>query len=184
MNRSFHTLRLISTAALATAFAATGIAATIAPATYAQARNELQTSYKAEREACDKQSGNAKDICVETVKGSQNVAMAHLQYQRSGDTKDMTKLNEARVEARFELAKEMCDDQAGNAKDVCMAQAKAEHDKAKANVKMTKDVTEARVDANDTKMKADFKVAQERCDAMSGDAKDACMASAKARFGQ
>lgn len=184
MNQASHTLRLISTAALAAGFAASGIAATISPATYAQARDELQSSYKTERDNCANQTGNAKDICVETVKGREKVAMAHLQYQRSGDAKDMSKLNEARVEARFELAKEMCDDQAGNAKDVCMAQAKAEHDKAKANVKMAKDVTEARTDANETKTKADFKVAQERCGAMSGNAKDTCMASARARFGQ
>jgi hypothetical protein len=184
MNRPFHTLRLLSTAALATAFAAAGIAATLSPAAYEQAKNELQTSYKAERDTCNRQSGNAKDICVETVKGREKVAMAHLQYQRSNDAKDMTKLNEARYEARYEIAKEMCDDQPGNAKDVCRAQAKAERDKAKANIKMAKNVNEARADADDTKMKAEYKVAQERCEAMSGNAKDACNASARARFGQ
>jgi uncharacterized protein with LGFP repeats len=183
MNRPSHALRFAATALLATAFAAAG-AATLSPAAYEQARKELQTLYKNDRDACNQKSGNAKDICVETVKGREKVALARLQYQRSGAAKDMSKLNEARYEARYEVAKEVCDDQAGNAKSVCVAQAKAARDKAKANVKMAKDVTEARQDADDVKMKADFKVAQERCDAMSGNAKDACVASARARFGQ
>lgn len=183
MNRPSHALRFTATAVLATAFAAAG-AATLSPAAYDRARNELQTTYKAERDACGQQSGNAKDICVETVKGREKVAMAHLQYQRSGAAKDMSKLNEARYEARYELAKEVCDDQAGNAKDVCLAQAKAARDKAKADVKMAKNVGEARQDAAETKMKADYDVAKQRCDAMSGDPKDACVASARARFGQ
>ncbi len=184
MNTFPNKLRLFSTAAVALGFAASGFAATLSPAVHQQARTDLQATYKAEREACDKLSSNAKDICVETAKGQEKVALAHLQYQRSGDAKDMVKLSEARTEARYEVAKEMCDDQAGNAKDVCVAQAKADHDKAKANAKLTKEVQEARTDASDTKTKADFKVAQERCDAMSGDTKDACVAGAKARFGQ
>jgi 5-deoxy-D-glucuronate isomerase len=183
MNRPSNALRLTATALLATAFAAAG-AATLSSATYDRAHSELKTIYKAERDACDQQTANAKDICVETVKGKEKVAMAHLQYQRSGAAKDMSKLNEARYEARYEVAKEVCDDQAGNAKSVCVAQAKAARDKAKANVKMAKNVAEARQDADETKMKADFDVAQKRCDAMNGVTKDACMASARARFGQ
>jgi hypothetical protein len=183
MNQPSTLLRLAATALLATSFVAAG-AATLSPTTYDRARAELKATYKADREACNQQSGNAKDICVETVNGREKVAMAHLQYQRTAAAKDMSKLNEARYEARYEVAKEVCDDQAGNAKSVCVAQAKAARDKAKANAKMAKDVTEARQDADETKMKADFDVAQKRCDAMSGDAKDACVASARARFGQ
>lgn len=163
---------------------ATAGAANISAAAYGSARDELKSTYKAERDGCAKMSDNAKDVCVETAKGKEKVAMAHLQYQRSGDAKDMNKLNEARYEARYELAKELCDDQTGNAKDVCAAKAKADRDKAKADAKMSKSVTEARSDAVDAKSKADFKVASERCDAMSGNAKDGCMASARARYGQ
>ena len=159
-------------------------AANITPAAYDSARKELQTTYKTERDACNQKSGNAKDICVETVKGKEKVAMAHLQYLRSGDGKDMNKVVEARYDARYELAKEVCDDQAGNAKDVCVAKAKADHDKAKADAKMKKTTAEAREDAADSKNKADYKVASERCDAMSGNTKDSCMATARARYGQ
>jgi hypothetical protein len=166
------------------AFCLAASAANITPAAYDSARKDLQATYKAEREACNQMSGNAKDVCEDTVEGKEKVAMAHLQYLRSGDAKDRMKVTEARYEARYEVAKEMCDDQAGNAKDVCVAQAKASHEKAKAEAKASKQVAEARNDAADAKDKADYKVASERCDAMSGNAKDSCMASARARFGQ
>jgi molybdenum-dependent DNA-binding transcriptional regulator ModE len=159
-------------------------AANLSPAAYTMATDEVKAAYKSERDACNQMNGNAKDICVETAKGKEKVAMANLQYQRSGDAKDMAKLAEARYDARYELAKEVCDDQAGNAKDVCVAKAKADHEKAKADAKLQKSTAEARTDAAQAKDKADYAVASQRCDNMSGDAKSACMASARARYGQ
>ena len=103
--------------------------------------------------------------------------------QRSGAATDQSKLSEARYEARYAIAKEVCDDKTGKAKSVCTTEAKTLRDKAKADVKMTKEVREARSDAEETKMKADYKLASERCDSLTGDNKDACVASAKARFG-
>jgi hypothetical protein len=159
-------------------------AANISSATYSGARDQVKASMKVERKSCDGMSGNAKDICVETAKGKEKVAMAHLQFQRSGTTKDRAKLAEARADANYEVAKEVCDDQSGKDKDVCVAKAKAEHESAKANAKMNKEVAEARNDAAQTKNKADYQVASERCDAMSGNGKDSCMAAARARYGQ
>jgi hypothetical protein len=49
---------------------------------------------------------------------------------------------------------------------------------------MNMDVREARNDAAAAKDKADFKLASERCEAMSGNEKDVCMASARARYNQ
>ena len=82
------------------------------------------------------------------------------------------------------MAKERCDDQTGNAKDVCVKEAKAVQDKANVDAKMNKKVADARKDATDDKREADYKVANERCSAMAGAPKDACVAEAKARFGK
>jgi hypothetical protein len=183
MNVRLSTIRTACAVATGLVCAAAG-AANISQAVYGRASDELKAAYKTEREACNQMSGNAKDICVETAKGKEKVAMAHLQYQRSGDAKDRAKLTEVRYDARYEVAKEVCDDQAGNAKDMCVAEAKADHEKAKADAKLQKTMTEARNDATDAKDKADYQLASQRCDAMSGDAKDVCMASARARYGQ
>ena len=112
------------------------------------------------------------------------MALANLEYQYTGKAEDRNDYLEARYEARYKLAKEMCDDKSGNAKDVCIAEAKAEHDKAKADLKANKAVSQAESDALEAKLKADYKVASTRCDALSGHAKDSCQASAKARYFQ
>ncbi len=49
---------------------------------------------------------------------------------------------------------------------------------------MGKQISETRVDGAQEKLDADYKVATEKCDAMSGDAKSSCVAAAKARFGK
>src|SRR4029077_14540301 len=101
----------------------------------------------------------------------------------------------ARAEATYEVAKEKCDDLSGNAKDVCMKEAKAAQVKAKADAKVDRvssdtqnkaadKTAEARRDASDDKRNADYKVAIEKCDALSGGAKDACVQDAKARYGK
>lgn len=151
---------------------------------YNAAKDEVKAMFKAERDKCDPLSGNAKDVCVDRAKGQEKVALANLEYQYTGTVKDHNDYLESRFEARYKLAKEMCDDKAGNAKDVCVAEAKAEHDRAKADLKANKKIAEAQADAMEAKLKADYKVAKERCDALAGDAKDSCQASAKARYFQ
>lgn len=157
---------------------------TISQAVHDMARDEVQATFRADRQACEAHRGNAQDVCNETVKGREKVAMAHLRYQLSGDSRDLARFHEARYEAAYSIAVERCDDQTGNAKDVCVAQARADRDKARANIEMAKDVRTAQRSADDTKAEADFKVARERCDALSGQAKDACVAGARARYGQ
>ena len=87
-------------------------------------------------------------------------------------------------EARYDLAKEKCDDLSGNAKDVCVTGAKSMRDKTKADVKLKKVVTEAMADDVSIRMKADYKLAREKCDALAGEPKNVCVASAKARFNE
>ncbi|HEY1128830.1 MAG TPA: hypothetical protein VGF12_05455 [Roseateles sp.] len=181
-------MKQIRTSRLLCLLALIGLAGTasanLAKPVYTSAKDEVKAMFKTERDKCDSLAGNAKDVCVERAKGQEKVALANLEYQYTGKEKDRHHYLESRFEARYKLAKEMCDDKSGNAKDVCVAEAKAEHDKAKADLKANKAVAEAESDALDAKLKADYKVASERCDALAGDAKDSCRASAKARYFQ
>ena len=121
-------------------------------------------------------------VCVEEAKGHEKIALAWLDYNYSGSTSDQAKLNEAIYEARYEVAKERCDDLAGEPKDVCQREAKTARDKAKADTKANQKIMEAQDDAAAAKMKADYKLAAERCDTLAGERKDICIASAKARY--
>ncbi|RZJ13268.1 MAG: hypothetical protein EOP39_01530 [Rubrivivax sp.] len=151
---------------------------------YSTAKDEVKAMFKAEKDKCDSLSGNAKDVCVERAKGQEKVALAHLEYQYTGNTKDRNDYLEARYDAKYKIAKEACDSKSGNAKDVCVADAKAAHDKSKADLKANKKIADAQEDQMEAKLKADYKAANERCDSLSGDAKDSCQASAKARYFQ
>jgi hypothetical protein len=64
-----------------------------------------------------------------------------------------------------------------------MKVAKAELTRAKADAKANRKTVEARQDAAKDKREADYKVAAEKCDALNGDAKSACVRDAKAKYG-
>lgn len=180
MNNTFK-LSLLMAGVLALPLAQ---AADMNKADYDAAKARIGAAYKAERSACDAQTANAKDVCVEEAGAKQKVARAELEYGYSAKPADQAKLQVAKAEAAYAVAKEKCDDKAGNAKDVCVQQAKAVETKALADAKMGEQIGEAKVDASDAKRDADYKVAVEKCDAMAGDAKASCLSTAKAAFGK
>ncbi|MDR7333801.1 hypothetical protein [Roseateles asaccharophilus] len=182
MTTRFQAPRLLC--ALALVGLAGAASANLTQPVYATAKDEVKAMFKTERDNCSSMSGNAKDVCVERAKGHEKVALAHLEYQYTGNAKDRNDYLEARYEAKYKVAKEVCDAKSGNDKDVCTADAKAAHDKAKADLKANKKIAEAQNDQMEAKLKADYKAANERCDSMSGNAKDSCQASAKARYFQ
>lgn len=159
-------------------------AATMAKADYSASKERIKATEKSERDACKTSTGNAKDVCGQEAKAKAKVGLAELEYAYTAKPRDQAKIAEVRAESAYAVAKERCDDQTGNAKDVCVKQAKASQDKAKADAKMNKTVADARKDASGDKRDADYKVATERCSAMAGAPKDACVAEAKARFGK
>ena len=140
-------------------------------------------------------SGNAKDMCQAQAKGDQKIAEKELDARNKGTAKAREDARLARADAQYEVAKEKCDDLSGNAKDVCVKDAKAAQTRAKADAKADRKVSDARKDSNErtaearrdaseTKRDADYRAAAERCDRLAGDAKTACVADAKARFGK
>ncbi|MEP7099713.1 MAG: hypothetical protein ABI781_04345 [Burkholderiales bacterium] len=174
---------IASAAIFSAMFAAGGaFAATGNKTDYSAAKDRISAEYKADKAACDAFSGNKKDICVEQAKGKESVAKAEAEYNYTGKPADQNKIAVAKADGDFAVAKEMCDDKGGNDKDVCKTEAKSAHTKAIADAKMSKKVGEARKDAAEDKRDADYKVAAEKCDALAGDAKAACVSAAKAKF--
>ncbi len=145
-------------------------------------KDRIVADEQAANAACDRLAGNPKDICQLQAKGDKNVALAELEYRRSGTDSDRANIAMARSEAVYEVAKERCDDKAGNAKDVCVQEAQAMHVKANADAKLNLSRATARAEASGKKRDADYKVAIEKCDALAGDAQAACVTESKVRF--
>lgn len=152
----------------------------------AQQKDRIEADSKAAREACGRLSGNARDICTAEARGKEKIALAELEAGREGGggMGGKSKVAEARAEAAYEVAKEKCDDRAGNDKDVCMKDAKAAHTRAKADAQAARTSADARREAAGDKREAGYEAARERCDGMSGNAKDNCVNAAKARYGK
>jgi hypothetical protein len=75
---------------------------------------------------------------VQEAKAKEKVALAEIEYGYSGKGADHTKVLVAKAESAYAVAKERCDDQSGNAKDVCVKEAKAVEVKALADAKLGK----------------------------------------------
>ena len=178
-------------AALSLAFGAQVFAADTATMTkeeYKATKDRIDADYKTAKERCDAMTGNAKDVCQKEAKGNENVAKAELDARQKNTDKARREALEAKADAQYAVAKEKCDDLSGNQKDVCVKDAKAVEQRAKADIKSgavgssatvsTDDKKDARQDATE----ATYEAAKERCDSISGDAKDRCIADAKARY--
>lgn len=100
-----------------------------------QARaTRAEAAYGIAKERCDDRAGNAKDVCMKEAMSAETAAKADAKAQmktaeanamaneKSADArKDAT---EDKLGARYKVAKEKCDTYAGNAKAVCMNEAK------------------------------------------------------------
>ena len=146
------------------------------------ARAQAQQQYKAADQACNAKSGQAKDLCQEEAKAQRDIALAEAEARYEGTPQARAKADRERAEANYRVAKERCDALSGNEKDICQQKAKAEHDKAKSAADANIKTADARDGVVRTRREADYKVARERCDSLSGSAKETCLADAKTRF--
>lgn len=156
----------------------------VTPTEYRAGKDKIDADYKADKAACKPLKGNAQDVCEAEAKAKEKNARAALEYAHTGRPADERKVNETRIDGAYDVAKERCDDLAGNAKDVCVREAKTVHEKGMADLKMARQVGDASQDASTAKREADLKLAREQCDSFSGQAKDTCLRNAETRFGK
>jgi hypothetical protein len=162
---------------------------------YTLAKKNADAQYKIDKDACSSLSGNAKDICVAEAKGKDDVAKAEAEaaYENTPKTREDARV--AYAQAHYDVTIKKCDDLAGNRKDVCVKEAKAEFVKGKADAKVDRvsadtnqeaatKQADARKEANTDKRDAEYNVAIEKCGALAGPAKDACVSKAKVQYGK
>ena len=173
--------------ALTLAMLFTGSALYAAPMTrddYRVTKSRIEAEYRDSKASCDRLTDNAKDVCRLEAKSRQKIAAAELEYNRSGKPRDAARLAKIRADTAFDVARERCDDRTGKDKQICLQESKTAHAKAIADAKADEKVGEARRDAAADKREAEFNLAKEKCDALAGDNKTACMADARARYGK
>src|SRR5262249_28304120 len=87
----------------------------------------------------------------------------------------------ARAEATYETERERCDTLAGNAKDVCIAEAQAQRMRSQAAATVAYQNTHgAQYDQQAKNADADRLVARAKCDALTGNENEVCITEANA----
>lgn len=90
----------------------------------------------------------------------------------------------------YKIARAKCDALNGNAKDVCIKEAKAaeKHSKAEAEAQYTavasKRINEIKLAEVERKRNTDYKNASEKCESFSGSIDDACVARVNSKYGK
>lgn len=133
---------------------------------YKHATQQAEVAYKAAKSACDGQSGNAKDVCVETAKLARASSEAQATMQYRNDKKSVQKAQTEVADANYNLAKARCAPMSGADKSSCLDMAKASHI-ASVN------------DAKEGRRMADTRQTGIDCSAMTGGDKVACETRSK-----
>jgi hypothetical protein len=177
-NLASTTLVLGALLSTASAFAATSET----KASYNAATERAEADYKAAKAKCDALKDNAKDVCVAEAKLTETRATANAKANYDNTSAARSKAAIKIADAEYSVEKEKCDDVAGNEKDVCVKAAKAKYESTKADSKAGKKMAEARSDAVDIKNDANYKLEIEKCDAMTGNTRDACVVRVNTQF--
>lgn len=126
---------------------------------------QADARYDVAKEQCDDMDGNRKDVCMKEAKAAQTAAKADAKVTRASSAP-----RPAAAGAAGMAGTGMTDNSSTQAGTAANSRQAATAD--------------ARKEAVEDKNKAQYEVAKERCDAMSGNAKDSCISAAKSRYNQ
>ncbi|QJC57733.1 hypothetical protein HC248_03063 [Polaromonas vacuolata] len=170
-----------------------GSAIAMTQAEYKLQQEQISASYRTNVSKCNLMAGNTKDVCMSELNGADKIARAALLTKQEPGTEHDQALRTTRNDAAFETAKKMCNDFAGNVKDVCIEDANAAHVSAEQDNKLasvaagsgankTEKLKTAQKDALKEKREAAYLAVKVRCDSLAGEAKDSCVKDAKTEY--
>ena len=183
----------VLTAAAASMLAGVGQADT-APMTteqYQAARERFESEYRAELKRCSYLSGHQYDVCRVEAKARRMRADVQTEaaYRKTRSARYEQEVTDA--EADYLIARQKCEALAREPKRICLADAKAARDKAKAEAsgqrqsdEAHKQMREVQSQADAAKRESDYKIDVGRCGALSAVAKDNCVARVKRIYGK
>ena len=157
--------------------------ATPSTSDYSAEKERVATDYQSARTKCSQLAGTARTLCFVEAKTVQRKAIANAEARYRGTDSARVQALVESAEADFDLAKAKCDARVtGNDRDVCIKEAKAAEVRTKAEAIANEKIASIRRDAQNDERAADYDVAIEECDVLTGASKDRCVADAKAKY--
>lgn len=151
--------------AVGLAFSTGAMAQSMSKDEYKAGRDGISAEYKSAKANCSSFSGNVKDRCKAEARGNEKTAQAELEFRYKPAAKTRYEARVAKAQADYSVAKEQCDDKAGNVKDVCLKEAKAAEIAAKADAKAQMKISDANKTANQQSSAAHMKADEKAADA-------------------
>ena len=118
--------------------------AAMTKAQYNAEKERISAEYDTAREKCKVFGGNARDICLAQAKGNNLVARAELDERNEPSPKARYNVSIVKAEAEYDVAREKCDERTGEARNACLAEAKAALARGKANANQDQQARQAR----------------------------------------
>lgn len=132
------------------ALAASGLAmgATMSTSDYSVAKERAAMDYQAARAQCSQQSGNPRNLCLVEARATERKAMgkAEARYRNTDVARRDATIESAEVD--FEVAKTKCAARAGNERERCIQDAKAQQVRTKAEAIATERIAAVHRDAD------------------------------------
>jgi hypothetical protein len=97
--------------------------------------DRIEAEYKADKAKCNALKGNEKEVCEADAKGKERIAKAELEQKFEPSPRHQRKVDEAKAEHEYHVAKEKCDAMKGKDENTCEKEAKAKFERAKADIK-------------------------------------------------
>jgi hypothetical protein len=154
----------------------------------------IEAEYDAAQARCKPLEGNARDVCKEQARGARDIQQAELALQFKPTADNDEKVRLAKADAVYAVSLQRCRSYDGNAREVCRKDAKAVYAGAKTEARLQKDVVaqqlrsdgivRERTEREEKVAEAQFNAARERCEALPGDGRDACLLDVRRRFGK
>ena len=118
-----------------------------------------------------------------SVCGASSAQMLAPKTMATPISKDSYVAAKASADAQYKVDKDACASLSGNAKDICIAQAKGKDNIAKADAEAAYENTpKARESARVVYAQATYDVSKEKCDDLAGNRKDVCVKEAQAEL--
>jgi hypothetical protein len=151
---------------------------------YRSGKERIGAAFKADRGVCATMQGNTRELCLVQAKARQKAAQAALEFGSTGKPADEYRVLQAAAEARYAVARQRCMPLTGNARHVCIKQAKAVEAEAIADARSHRKRSEQHQEEEQERRDALYAVAARKCDALRAEAKDLCIAAARTQFGK
>lgn len=179
-----HALLLFGVALGSAGQAVAQLPAPDAKTLHQQALAAAETTFDTAKARCDALAGIPHEICVADARA----ARVRVEEEAGAAYKNtLAAYTQARMRiasAYYERDKTRCGAAVGNDRDVCLTQAKANLVASQADARADRKAIEARLDAQDAKLDAEYRVALQKCDAYAGDVKEGCVSTARTAYGR